>query len=40
MQSEDFLYRIRYFNVDGYFESEEKVSGLSSNPEKFGVNVA
>lgn len=31
------FYQIHYFSVDGCFESDEKVSGLPTNPEKFDL---
>ena len=31
------LYRIRYLNVNGYFESEEKVFKLLTNPVTFSL---
>ena len=37
IRDQDFLDQIRYFIVNGYFESEEKISGLPTNPEKFGL---
>ena len=33
VQSEDFFFLISYFSVNGYFESEEKVAALPTNPQ-------
>ena len=37
VQSDVFFTRTRYLSVNGYFESEEKDSGLPSNRQKFGL---